>query len=138
MLRRVTGKVHPSSGTPYSEGKTTHELCRVCVDIFADHAEVECPAGPGSESPSLLEFWDNPISSFVRFIGTMVEHARGIQTGPCPLCKVQENQHNYATCLQTVNLEMKEGDLKRHYQQKETQGPLTGSEPHGTNSQNNS
>ena len=92
-------------------GNTTHELCRVCVDIFADHAEAECPVGPGSKSPSLLEFWDNPVGSFVRFIGTMVEHTRGIQTGPCPLCKVQEDQHDYAACLQTVNLEMKEGEL---------------------------
>ena len=78
-------------------GTKTLELCWVCVDIFADHAEAECPVGPGFKSPSLLEFWDNPVGSFVRFIGTVVEHTRGTQTGPCPLCKVQEDQHDYAT-----------------------------------------
>ena len=46
---------------PYLRETTTHKLCRVCVDIFADHAEAECPVRPGSESPSLLEFWDNPV-----------------------------------------------------------------------------
>ena len=92
-------------------GTKTHQLCQVCVDIFTDHAETECPVGPGFENPSLLRFWDNPVGSFVRFIGTMVEHARGAQTSPCPLCKVQEDQHDYATCLQTVSLEMKEGEL---------------------------
>ena len=77
----------------------TNELCRLCVDIFADNAEAQCPVGPGFENPLLLHFWDNPIGSFVRFIGTMVEHARGVQTGPCPLCNVQEDQHDYAICL---------------------------------------
>ena len=112
MLCGFTGKVYTYRREVHTlRGNTTHTLCRVCVDIFMDHAEAECPVGPGSKSPSLLEFWDNPVSSFVRFIGTMVEHTRGIQTGPCPLCKGQENQHDYAACLQTVNLEMKEGEL---------------------------
>ena len=92
-------------------GTKTHELCWVCVDIFTDHAEDECPVGPGFGSPSLLEFWDHPIHSFVRFIGTMVEHAGGTTTGPCPLCKVQEDQHDYAACLRAVKIEMKEGEL---------------------------
>ena len=86
-------------------------MCRVCVDIFADHTEAECPVGPGFENLSLLEFWDNPVGSFVKFIGAMVEHARGAQTGPCPLCKVQEDQHDYTACLQTVSLEMKGDEL---------------------------
>ena len=92
-------------------GTKMHDLCRVCVDIFADHAEAECLMGPGFENPSLLGFWDNAVGSFVRFIGTMVEHVLGAQTGPCPLCKVQEDQHDYATCLQTVSLEMKGDEL---------------------------
>ena len=92
-------------------GTKMHDLCWVCVDIFADHAEAECPVGPGFENPSLLGFWDNAVGSFVRFIGTMVEHVGGAQTGPCPLCKVQEDQHDYATCLQTVSLEMKGDEL---------------------------
>ena len=27
-------------------GTKTHNLCQVCVDIFADHTEAECPVGP--------------------------------------------------------------------------------------------
>ena len=92
-------------------GTKTHELCRTCANIFLDHTEAQCPVGQGSENPSLLRFWDNPISSFVRFIGTMVEHARGTQTGPCPLCNVQEDQHNYTICLWTASMELKEGEL---------------------------
>ena len=88
-----------------------HDLCQVYADIFADHTEAECPVGPGFENPSLLGFWDNPVGSFVRFIGTMVEHAGGAQTGPCPLCKVQEDQHDYAACLRMVSLEMKGDEL---------------------------
>ena len=76
-----------------------NELCQVCVDIFTDHAEAQCPVGPGFENQSLLHFWDNPIGSFVRFIGTIVEHVKGVQTDPCPVCNVQEDQHNYAICL---------------------------------------
>ena len=75
-------------------GDKTHEFCRVCADIFADHADAQCPVEPGSENPSLLSFWDSPTGSFVRFIGMMVEHANGTQMGPCPLCSIQEDQHN--------------------------------------------
>ena len=88
-----------------------NELCQVFVDIFADHAEAQCPLGPGFENQSLLHFWDDPIGSFVRFIGTMVEHARGVQSSPCPLCNVQEDQHDYAICLRMDNVELKEGML---------------------------
>ena len=80
-------------------GNKTNKLCRVCADIFADHAEAQCPVGPGSENPSLLKLWNNPVSNFVWFIGAMVEHVKGVQTGPCPLCNIQEEQHDYATCL---------------------------------------
>ena len=92
-------------------GTKVHELCWVCVDIFADHAEAQCPVGPGFKNPSLLGFWDDPVSSFVRFIGTVVEHARGTQMGPCPLCKVQEEQHDYTGCLRSASVELKEGEL---------------------------
>ena len=92
-------------------GNKTNDLCQVCVDIFADHAETECLVRTGCENPSLLEFWDNPVGSFVKFIGAMVEHTRGAQTGPCPLCKVQEDQHDYTTCLRMVSLEMKDDEL---------------------------
>ena len=92
-------------------GTKTHELCQVCADIFVDHAEAQCPVGPGFENPSLLGFWDDPIGSFVRFIGTLVEHMRGTQTGSCPLCNVQEDQHDYAVCLWTASIELQEGEL---------------------------
>ena len=92
-------------------GSKTNKLCRVCADIFADHAEAQCPVGPGSENPSLLKLWDNPVGDFVRFIGVMVEHVKGVQMGPCPLCNVQEEQHDYTACLQTANVELKEGEL---------------------------
>ena len=88
-------------------GTKMHELCQVSVDIFADHAEAECTVGPGFENPSLLKFWDNPVGGFVRFIGTMVKHVRGAQRGPCPLCKEQEDQHDYTACLRIVHLEMR-------------------------------
>ena len=94
-----------------ARGTKTHELRQVCADIFTDHAKTQCPVGPGFENPSPLWFWDNPISSFVRFIGTMVEHARVTQTGPYPLCKVQEDQYNYTVCLWTASMELKEGEL---------------------------
>ena len=71
-------------------GTKTHKLCRVCVDIFAHHAETECPVGPGFENPSLLRFWDDPVGSFVRFIATMVDHVRGTQTSPCPCAKCKK------------------------------------------------
>ena len=92
-------------------GTKTHKLCRVCANIFADHEEAQCPVGPGSENPSLLKLWDNPVSSFVRFIGMMVEHVRGVQMGLCPLCNVQEDQHDYAICLWNASMELKEGKL---------------------------
>ena len=28
-------------------GTKTHELCRVCANIFTDHAKAQCPVGPG-------------------------------------------------------------------------------------------
>ena len=88
-------------------GNKTHELCWLCADIFADHAGVQCPVGPGSERPSLLDFRDDPTGSFVQFIGTMVEHANLTQTGPCPLCSIQEDQHDYATCLRAAKMELR-------------------------------
>ena len=109
---QISGRSMPINGNSEVCGGTKmNDLCWVCVDIFADHVGAECPVGPGFENPSLLEFWDNPEVSFVKFIGAMVEHARGAQTGPCPLCKVQEDQHDYATCLRMVSLEMKGDEL---------------------------
>ena len=71
----------------------------MCADIFADHEETQCPVGPGSENPLLLSFWDEPTEGFLWLIGTLVEHVNGTQTGLCPLCMIQEDQHDYATCL---------------------------------------
>ena len=101
-------------------GDKTHELCQVCADIFVDHANAQCPIGPGSENPSLLSFWDDPTGSLIWFIGTMVEHANGTQTGPCPLCTIQEDQHDYTTCLRAAKIELREGELsvmtsRRHH-----------------------
>ena len=92
-------------------GDKMHELCRVCADIFTDHAEAQCPVGPGSKNPSLFSFWNEPTVSFLWFIGMMAEHVNGTQTGPCPLCTFQEDQHDYATCLQTTKIELRQGEL---------------------------
>ena len=88
-----------------------NELCQVCTDIFVDHAEAQCLVGQGFENQSLPHFWDHPIGSFVRFIGMMEEHERDVETGPCPLCNIQEDQHNYVICLRMANVELKEGML---------------------------
>ena len=67
--------------------------------------------GQDSRIHLCLVFWDDPIGSFVRFNGTLVEHMRGTQTGSCPLCNVQEDQHDYAVCLWTASIELQEGEL---------------------------
>ena len=67
--------------------------------------------GVEGQEPSLLKLWDDPMGNFVRFIGTMVQHADGIRTGPCPLCGTQEDQHDYATCLRTAMIRLEGGQL---------------------------
>ena len=112
-------------------GAKAHGLYWVCADIFVDHDEAQCPVGPGSENPTLLSFWDNPIESFVRVVGTMVEWVRGVQTGPCPLCNVQEDQHDYAVCLRTAKFELKEGTLNVTTGQRRKDNPSPNPNPTG-------
>ena len=68
----MQGKHHLQRDLRALRGAKTHELCQVCVDIFVDHEEMQCPIGPGSENPTLLSFWDNPIEGFVRVVGVMM------------------------------------------------------------------
>ena len=63
-------------------GNKTHELCRKCADIFADHDSDQCQIGVEGEEPSLLKLWDDPTGNFVRFIGTMVQHAMELEQAP--------------------------------------------------------
>ena len=70
---------------------------RVCADIFADHASDQCPIGAGAERSIIAQFVGlTRQENFVRFIGMMVEYTNGMQTGPCPICAIQEDQHDYA------------------------------------------
>ena len=106
---RSIGSVIPISGrTMPIDGNS--EVCggpkrMICAGYVLTHSQITW---------KLSAQWGQNLKthpSFVKFIGAMVEHARGAQTGPCPLCKVQEDQHDYATCLQTVSLEMKGDEL---------------------------
>ena len=67
--------------------------------------------GVEGQEPSLLKLYDDSMGNFIRFIGTMVQHADRIRTGPCPLCGTQEDQHDYATCLRTATIRLKGGQL---------------------------
>ena len=116
-------------------GNKTHELCRKCADIFADHDSDQCQIGVEGEEPSLLKLWDDPTGNFVRFIGTMVQHADGTRAGPCPLCTTQVDQHDYATCLCTATIRLEGGQLnittgrRRHGDPLPDPDPLLGPDP---------
>ena len=89
-----------------------NELCQKCVDIFADHEEARCAIALEQMNLLLLDLWNSLTADFVKFIGTMAKHARGILKGSCPLCKAQEEQHNYTMCLQTAKIKVERGMLK--------------------------
>ena len=67
-------------------GTKLHELCRLCVDIFTDHEEAQCPWGPELRNPPLLDLWDHLTVAFIQFMGVMAGHTRGTLEGSCPLC----------------------------------------------------
>ena len=67
-------------------GTKLHKLCQLCVNIFADHEEAQCPWGLELRNPPLLDLWDHLTVAFIQFMGTMAGHTRGTLEGSCPLC----------------------------------------------------
>ena len=107
-------------------GAKTHELCRKCIDIFADHAEAQCPIDPEQVNLSLLDLWENPTIGFVKLVGTMANRVRKIHKGPCPLCKANEEQHDYAMCLRMGKITREQGILNITTGQRQTKGSAPG------------
>ena len=112
-------------------GAKTHELCRKCIYIFVAHTEAQCPMDPEQVNSSLLDLWESPTVDFVRLVGTMAKHARKIQQGPCPLCKAQEEWHDYAMCLRTAKITRERGMLNIMTAQRHTRGSAPDPVPTG-------
>ena len=93
-------------------GAKSHPLCWLCIDIFTDHEEAQCPQGSEQRNPPLLALFDHLSPAFVQFIGTMAGHTRGTLKGSCPLCQWQEKKHNYVKCLRGAHITVQEGMLK--------------------------
>ena len=64
-------------------------------------------------------------------MGTMAGHARGTMGGSCPLCQLQEDQHDYAKCLRTAKITVEEGILNITTSRGCTEDPQPGQNPPG-------
>ena len=75
--------------------------CQRCTDYFATHKAEECPR-EGGGNPTLAKFLEAKDMGLFRLLRVVVSRLSKWETGPCPVCKDQDPEHDVQECVRVA------------------------------------